>query len=73
MIRKAAVRNRVKRCLREAYRIHKSTIGTETNNNVEVVFLYRGDKVESPSLVDCRAIEKDMIALLALLRKKIQQ
>lgn len=67
-IRKAVVRNRIKRCLREAYRRHQNEIPAGVGT---VVFLYRGTPASKPSELDCRSIENDMIASLEKLAKKV--
>ncbi|MEX2115332.1 MAG: ribonuclease P protein component [Bacteroidota bacterium] len=68
-IRKAAVRNRVKRCLREAVRHNEPLL---PSGKYTLVFMYRGEKADRASRVICKDLEKDVVAALNILREKIR-
>lgn len=64
-IKKAVNRNRIKRQMREAYRLHKHLIDTEASH-FHMMFVY--SKSEKTSYQD---IEKAMIVLLKRLNNKL--
>ena len=66
-VRLAVKRNRIKRLMREAYRLHKGAIFNKAVGNFALLFLYLGK--ESP---DYREIEGAMKVLLELFLKKMQ-
>ncbi|MCX2718496.1 ribonuclease P protein component [Lentiprolixibacter aurantiacus] len=65
-IRLAVKRNRIKRLMREAYRINKGPIFNKMEGNYALLFLYLGK--ESP---DYRQVEKAMKDLLLRFLKEI--
>lgn len=71
-IRKATVRNRIKRCLREAVRQNKSSLPGLPGGKHTLVFMYRGTAVNHPSKIAYRDIEEDLLAALKSLRDKLK-
>lgn len=74
-IRKATVRNRIKRCLREAVRQNKSILlGLQglPGGKHTLVFMYRGTAANHPSKIVCRNIEEDLLAALKSLLNKLK-
>ncbi|MEX1140095.1 MAG: ribonuclease P protein component [Bacteroidota bacterium] len=65
---KAAVRNRIKRCLREAVRHNKLLLPRE---RITLVFMYRGT-TQKASKISCKDLEKDVVSALNRLREKLQ-
>jgi ribonuclease P protein component len=68
-IRKASVRNRIKRCLREAVRKNKPLLPSGKHT---LVFMYRGTAAGRASRVICLDLEKDILDALTILREKLK-
>lgn len=69
--KRAVKRNRVKRLVREAYRLNKTLLVQEVaanNKNMDIAFLYLKNE-----LPDYHEIEKAMLKTISLLSEKIQE
>jgi len=68
IIRRASERNRIRRCLKEAYRHHMTEIPTLRGQSLDIVILYRGREGE---IVRMRSVEKDLLAAVKRLAKDL--
>lgn len=68
VIRKAAVRNRIKRCLREALRLHAT--GIYVKKGTGLIILYKGETANKAAQVRYETIEQDMITLLRIFKRR---
>jgi ribonuclease P protein component len=68
-IKNAAVRNRIKRCLREAFRLHQHQLPARFGG---IVLLYVGKTPRQSSEIDCTSVERDVRAVLERLSRKEQ-
>lgn len=69
LLKKAVQRNRVKRCMREAYRLHQQLI-SEPSGETPVAFLVI---YQRPQILPYQKIEKDMVQGLQKLQAKLDE
>ncbi|MEZ4687724.1 MAG: ribonuclease P protein component [Bacteroidia bacterium] len=69
LLRKAVQRNRIKRCMREAYRLNQQLV-TQPAGDVHVAFLVI---YQRPQLLSFHRIEKDMVNGLKKLQAKLDE
>lgn len=67
-VKLAVHRNRIKRLMREAYRLNKHKLALEQNKNVIMMFIYT-DKLEH----SLKVIEQKMIAIIELFNNSMQE
>jgi ribonuclease P protein component len=71
-IRKAVTRNRIKRLLRESFRVNKSAIVEKirSGNRIEIVFMYNGEENIAPSRVRFSSINEAVVSIFEVIRDK---
>lgn len=73
-VRKAVDRNRVKRLMREAYRLNKQMFSEFVQTkyiNLDILFIYRGKTETKPRYLKLDDVQPDMIRCLNELNKRI--
>lgn len=73
-VKKVVDRNRVKRLMREAYRLNKYMIletVRENSLNLDILFIYRGTVEAKPRYLKMENVQPDMIHCFSVLQKQI--
>ncbi|MEE9225230.1 MAG: ribonuclease P protein component [Bacteroidota bacterium] len=71
-IRKSSVRNRLKRIMREVYRMHKERLhqlAIRNSQRLELVLVFRGNTDSDPKKVPYELIEKDFLRIVDRLER----
>ncbi|MFQ5797110.1 MAG: ribonuclease P protein component [Bacteroidota bacterium] len=71
-IRRSTVRNRLKRIMREVYRMHRERLhqlAIRKSQRLELVLLYRGNSDADPKKVPYELIEKDFLRIVDRLER----
>ena len=64
-LHRAVDRNRIKRLMRESFRIHKMMlVKKKMNGELKLVIMYAGSKMKSPMTVALHEVSSSMLALL---------
>ncbi|MHA7877964.1 MAG: ribonuclease P protein component [Bacteroidota bacterium] len=64
-VRRAVIRNKIKRRMREAYRLHKHCLSSETNVYFLIGYIYTG----TSELCDFKALQKRIVSSFRYLSK----
>lgn len=73
---KAVDRNRVKRIMREAYRVHKPALSEIVHRQrctLDMIFVFRGPTTTKPRYLKYRDVEEDIIRCLNTLGKRTEE
>ena len=71
MLKNAAVRNRVKRCMREAVRLNKNTPFFALTPPLNIILMYTGPQAKKAGMIRCKDIEEQVVSVMKRLMVRV--